>query len=111
MDKDKKCSDLIGKFESEEDVEICSVLSKGMYLIYAFYNHEQASEPKLDKFYVKVSSNFNFKLELMNFDTNCELLRFILLCNIINDNMVEIEITSSMVEIEGKYTAQIDILS
>ena len=86
VDKDKKCSDLIGKFESEEDVEICSVLSKGMYLIYAFYNHEQASEPKLDKFYVKVSSNFNFKLELMNFDTNCELLRFILLCNIINDN-------------------------
>ena len=28
VDKDKKCSDLIGKFESEEDVEICSVPNK-----------------------------------------------------------------------------------
>lgn len=79
LDKSNNCEDFIGKFESEEDVEICTELKQGLYIVYIYYAFDQSSDPKLDKFFVKISSNYNYKFLFLYFDYNFSFLKYMIL--------------------------------
>lgn len=64
-----------GCFNSYDNCEIARILDEGYYVIWAYLAYEQCREPYPEEYYIKISSNTNFKATLQEKDPKCHLIK------------------------------------
>jgi len=78
VDENNEITYIDSYFSSSEDPFIKRELSKGYYIILVYYGPDDNNKRYLNDFNLKISSECNFKVDLINFDNNFSVMNKII---------------------------------